>query len=591
MGRRGDVRDLAIVLAAALGARTLLFHHVGVWGDFGFWAYDSRMILQGRTPFVDFPGRSPLMVYVLAAVRDLAGMDASVLRWTVIGLWTLAGIPTYLIARHVHSHHAGLTAAVLFLLTPFSLVYGMWLNSQSLMVVLALTGLYVLLRRETPGAFVLAGGLFGLAFLSRRSVVVVPLAIGGYYIWEWTTTSRKLGRFRALARRGSLMTAAFLATLLVGYGLLAGLDPGLTWAVFQIDFVGLFYSNGRGTYPMVGVEVPAFQNSVSDPVPVLNWLCQVCGAWTARVGLQMVILGLPVFLLLWPYTRAVTARYFTQAEAEYTAGALGALALYALYLAVVNAYVMRALAVIAIAAMAIVVYRTSGPGLEDLVTRDRRLLVVVLAAIVAGYLYRNRRLHVYYMLDAWALWSVLAAVAAVEWWPQLDRSKRLAAVAVLAVAVVTSGAIAYPFTDLAVEDNRAGWFTPGNMDAYADDLDRRVQPGETVLTAHPSYVVASYASLPRNSSRVYMTAYLYNNTRLDHALYQWLLPRLRNDSIPVVVLDGLTRDLFRWNASAERLFEQYYCRVASADRLYNRTHASLYRYQPNGCAHRPRIEG
>lgn len=580
---------VAIILAAGLVARVLLFDQVGVWGDFGFWAYDSRMIMEGQTPFVDFPGRSPLMVYLLAVVRDLLGMDARVLRAVVIVLWVLAGVPTYLIARQLHSHRAGVVAAALLLLTPFSLVYGMWVNSQALMVLLSLSGLYTLLRSDRAAAFALSGSLFGLAYLSRRSVVVVPLTIGLYYVYEWARYSRSTDRFRELASRGSLMVLAFFGTLLVGYGAMVGYNPDLTLAIFRVDFVGLFYSNGRGTYPMVGVDVPAFQNSVGDPIPVVNALCQVCGAWTARVGLHMLLLGLPMFVLLWPYTRALTRRYYSTAETQYMYGALGALGVYAIYLAVTNGFMLRAIAVVIIGTMGVVAYHGDAVPPGELSSRDRRLVAVILAAVIVAYLYRNRRLHVYYMMDTWALWSILASLATVEAWQRYDPPARTVATVVVAAAIVTSGATAYPFMDVAVDDNEARWFTHDNLDEYRQDIDARTEPGDTVLTAHPSYVIASNASLPRNSSRLYYTAYLYNGTRLDRQLYSWLVPRLQNGTIPLVILGGLTMDLFRWNESAARAFTSSYCRVPSADRLYNRTGAALYRYQPSACDKRPTI--
>jgi len=123
---RRHALHLGALLALIVAVRYVLFPHVGIWGDAGFYIYDARLINRGLTPYVDFVGRSPLFNYAYAGVAQYAGNTMPVLRVFIAVFWVLCIFPVYYIAREIDGHAAGLAAAATMGLTPFMLVYGYW---------------------------------------------------------------------------------------------------------------------------------------------------------------------------------------------------------------------------------------------------------------------------------------------------------------------------------------------------------------------------------------------------------------------------------------------------------------------------------
>lgn len=158
---------------------------------------------------------------------------------------------------------------------------------------------------------------------------------------------------------------------------------------------------------------------------------------------------------------------------------------------------------------------------------------------------------------------------------------------VLAVVIVlgggTSMATGHPFSNVALDGNDDGWFTTENLDAYGDDLDGRLEPGEWVFSAHPAYVMESDdARLVFDRPRTHYFAITFQGTNVGDRQYQRLARAFANGSVPYAIVDNTTRNMLSWEGAffARKAFEDYYCRVDDDETqaLYNRTDATLYRY-------------
>lgn len=156
-------------------------------------------------------------------------------------------------------------------------------------------------------------------------------------------------------------------------------------------------------------------------------------------------------------------------------------------------------------------------------------------------------------------------------------------VATVALSIVVSFGGAYPLTNTLVYDNADGWFTTGNLNEYGDDLDGRLDNGDVIFSGHPAYVIESDdARLVFDRPRVHYFAVTFRGTSLGDQQYRELADTLNSGRVPYVINNDMTRNMLRWNGSgvARQAFLTNYCRVQDADaqRLYDRTNATLYEY-------------
>lgn len=420
---RRELTHLAGLLALAVLVRALLFDKVGVWGDAGFYVYDARLINAGQTPFVDFIGRSPLFNYLYAWVATWAGNSMQTLRAFVAAPWILTGIPVYAIGRELHSHRAGLAAAALLLLSPFMLVYAYWANTQSVMALTAACAVALLVWRRTTLTYGAAGVLFGLAFLSRRSVITVMLGLALWMALETYRSDRPLpSAFVERVGHGLALLAGFGVALVGLYGWMVGFDPGTTLALAETHAWGLISSNGRGGFPLITTAAaPSTQNEIDvGRIPIFNDVCQMCGAWTARTFAKTILATVPLVGPLAYYYRDWADRWFTDVERDYTLGIVGLLTVYGIVLAIQAGYYVRPVAILTLVLFAVVAFRTPAIDRDILYGRELSMLLLMLVGLTAGYLFRNRVVHTYYFADFVPFLAVVVGIIYVEAWRNTD---------------------------------------------------------------------------------------------------------------------------------------------------------------------------
>lgn len=405
---------VGFVLLLATLARLLLFNHVGVWGDAGFYTYDAMLINAGQVPYEDFIGRSPLFNYAYALTASVFGNTMGVLRAFIVVWWLVAALPVYAIGRWTHSHHAGIVAVVLFTLSPFILSYGFWANTQSVAAVLAVSAIAALVYRREWWTYLLAGGLIGAAFLSRRSVITIIGAVGLYTLWRMYR-NRDL---RPGVTHNTALVAGFGLVLFVGYLSLARGDVDLGLKFAETHGWGLITSSGRGGFPLISESAPAepLNRINSGRVPIFNDICQLCGQHTAKVFVKTTMAALVIVGPLLYYARDWIGRWFNETLKEYGAAMFGAVALYAVYVAITNLYFVRAGAVVALVGFGVVAFSSAPISRSVLYHPKMQLLLFILVGLAAGYLYRNRLIHTYYFADFLPYLAVVSGILYVEMW-------------------------------------------------------------------------------------------------------------------------------------------------------------------------------
>jgi hypothetical protein len=166
-------------------------------------------------------------------------------------------------------------------------------------------------------------------------------------------------------------------------------------------------------------------------------------------------------------------------------------------------------------------------------------------------------------------------------------------VAIIALSVIVTTATAYPLMNVVWYDNEGGWFTVNNLDDYGDDLETRIDRGEVLLTASPGYVMeANDVHMWEDRPRIHYFLITYKDTRYGDNIYHNLSNDLQSGSIEYVITNGMTRNMFTWNSSAEQAFESNYCYVddPEAQEMYERRNGNLWQYQENCTTRRPIIE-
>lgn len=579
-----DHRDFSILagfLLAAVIVRWLLFDLVGVWGDFGFYTYDARLIHQGETPFVDFLGRSPLFLYLYAAVVSLTGEYVRTLRWFAIFWYLATAVPVYLIGRKLFDRRVGAAALAFFLFTPFSIAFGVRASTQSMALFFSICGLYAVLHRQTSSWIALAGVLTGLGFLARQSMVALAGAVGLWLCWyglryDWSKKS--------LLARLSAFSAGWLGVVFIGY-LFVVRDLAMAVELFNQQVVGLVATNGRGGLPLIGVEFPEIQtNKPPGYVPILNDVFPQLHSRAARVFAHTIMSGAPLIALLLFYLRDWEHRYVDSWLFPYAAGALIALAGYGIVHALRAGYYSRPLAVAAFLGIATLAWSTGPLERARLYSQEAVLLLFVGGCLSLGYLVRDRMVANYYFLDFWPVVALLAGVITVLAYDRLDNPRRVAIAGCLAILVVTSGVTAQPLAGPTVDNDESQWFTMTNIPEYQDDLEQKVDDGGVVFTGHPTYVAGTDVTMPMDDPRIHYRMSTFATEKGPQwpaaEMYDHVSPRLANGTYEYLILDTMSARMLQYALDYDLLdhSDLEYCRVESADDLYADTGSILYEH-------------
>ncbi len=164
--------------------------------DEGYYALAARLVLQHKTPYLDFffP-QAPLLPYVYAGWLKLAGISwFSVRTFSALLTAILGGLMYSFVCRETGRWAAGIAAVVLF--ASSSLVFAWFpLVKTFALATLCLFLAYVILTRpsaSSPGWLLAVAGLFFGLSVDTRSYVVGISPV--FLWWIWRENSRRAGR-------------------------------------------------------------------------------------------------------------------------------------------------------------------------------------------------------------------------------------------------------------------------------------------------------------------------------------------------------------------------------------------------------------
>jgi Dolichyl-phosphate-mannose-protein mannosyltransferase len=179
-----------VLTAFLLQAGFFLFvaRHRLIDGDEGFYLLAARLVLQHKTPYLDFfYPQAPLLPYVYAAWLKVGGISWFVGRALAALLTTLIG--TMLFEQVYHETRSAAASATSVILFASSTLVFCWLPVVKTLSLATffLFASYVLLARlgDTGGAWLaaLSGVLFGLG-VDTRSYLIVVVPIFLWWIWR-----------------------------------------------------------------------------------------------------------------------------------------------------------------------------------------------------------------------------------------------------------------------------------------------------------------------------------------------------------------------------------------------------------------------
>jgi len=126
-----------------------------------------------------FLHRTPLFTLMMAGMLA-AGFDLYAVQVVNAGFGAISAALVYAIGARLFGRTVGITAGVLAAANPIGLAQQVQIQSDALSTALSLAGIWLLLRATEYGTLrpaLLAGVVFGLGYLARPPVAVLPLAL------------------------------------------------------------------------------------------------------------------------------------------------------------------------------------------------------------------------------------------------------------------------------------------------------------------------------------------------------------------------------------------------------------------------------
>jgi len=587
------LQQLFVVTLFGLAARLAVFRDVAVNGDSGLYLYDAKQLLWGRQIFIDFPSRSPIFEWALAAVVAVSDSPLVAGRSLMVSISVLLGIAVYVLACEVHSQRAGLAAAALFLLTPFSIVWGTWIKTEQAAALVTVLAFALALRhidRERVGYAVPAsiGVLFAVAWQIRRVAIVHIGAFCLFVLWyRWS----QMDDIRGTIRQATVVVAFSCAASTLIYLLVADGDLETAWNIFETHALALFLTDGQGSIGWTQLVNTQAVTAASGG-GLLAQLCQKCGANTLAVVHRTALVSLPLSVPLLVLVRSYTRREMPFWGDKAIPAMLGTLGLYATIQALRVGPLPRVFMGLAILGGVAAVWLAPPVPWRRLWRPKLALPIVVLVALAAGYLHRDRIIYVTYFQDFYPFLAVVAGVALAEyltvvsqstWTPgTLNRVQyRRLLTAVLLVTAVGAGATAtgaaYPYQPAGIPADSA-WHSINLDQQYGDDIADRTTEDAKILTAQPLYVVEADRKIAANLSRKFYAFQGWPRAAQTNETAGRVAAAIRSGEVPYAAIDNQAAYLFE-NETVREAFVNNYCRIDAP--LYNETNGALYEYRPN----------
>lgn len=629
---QSSTTQVTLLLAGALAVRLLVFDHVPVNYDTGFYLSDALRAVGGDVPLVDYRSRSPLYHYLLGGFVTLGGSPLTYGRTFMILTTTGLGLAVFALVKRIHTHRAALFAATIFLFTPFTIIWGTWVKTSPFAELIAVVGLIILLPHlddpsTRPRYTTAFGALLGAAFLIRRVVIVhaavVTLFLAAYRIRHHDE------RVAALVTAGTV-PATFACTVVAGYSVMAGGDLATT--IQLINYHALLMFPVDVSIPTSGGDAVVAASAVAQ----LLVFCGDCSDRTLLITLQIVAVSLPALLLAWAYFEPIVRTNQGAAELERLQALVPLVGLTLLALVVLaygqllvvlvvvafslsvsvttdlnsrseglaagtllllwaglfllqpevpsvpNPFLLVGISLGAAVGMVYVTKLLPNPPKDDYRSPQITLVVLLIGGIWLAYLVRDAKIFVIYFQDVFPYVAVVAGIGAKRLYENAEgvTVSRRTILALLVLGAIPSlimapyinahhGAVERPYDPFSEG-------TVSNVQSIGADINERTPPDATVFTAQPLYALESDAENYDSFSREYWLFIKIPYSAATNETVAELREAMRTGEIQYVVMESRTKGMMRQRPELQSTFRNNYCRIKTSERAYEVVGATLY---------------
>lgn len=568
---------LPVIITAGILVRILVVDTVAVNYDAGLYLYDAEQILAGRTPIVDYPTRSPLFHYLLALPLALGVDPIITARAFMIVISVSLGGAVYVAGARLHSKRAGWIAATLFLFSPVTLVWGLWLKTEQAASLVALVAIVLLLSKIrdhhlSRRILVGAGGLLGAAFLIRRIVIVHLVLVGVILIYyRWRHAPRPIRT--TLSEALTIYSGAIIA-LAVGYGILAWPSFGMFPEIVRQHFVALF-TGGSGT-GVAWVDLPSSgPPSATDDAGLFRPLRPPYLDRSVTVAVQTVAIGLPMIVPLAVVTFALANRlgdHLPVDVADYAGVVLGLVAFaWFLKLRTLFPFPRSALLLIGVLCGISLLWYLPTPEFDRIWTVNQGAMAFVAIGVAGAYLARDRVVFITYAQDIFPYLAVIAGAALAELSiTEFHRYAIRGGVLILLVFAAVGMLFAVPFFPAqpgSIPDGETPvtlQIAPSEAREAGNELRARTKPGEAVFTTQPLYAVAADRPVVANFSRKYWILKRRPDAAISGRIRAQISDEITQRKVPYALSEVRTRIIMRRNPQLERTIDAQFCQTTTS---------------------------
>ena len=629
---------ILLILIAGLLIRIALFDTVAVNADIGLYLYDARSLATGQIPMVDYPSRSPLFLALLSLVMQ-SGLDPlTAARGLMIVNALLGGFGVYRLTTALADQRSGEYAAAIFLFVPLSLFWGMWLKTETVLVVL----LVHQLARFTPQLdhsnvptkeLLLMGFVLGAGFLIRRTALFYALTIAIVYFYYRVRSNNHL-IFKETAAVG-IMGFSTLSTILIGY---LGISRGDLAATAELTGKHLFDSLGFSTaslteshaiFLLTGFliltvasifvykkEVRGNTSGLKNVEPlvlissVVVWMyffllstpqfqsCLVCSPREWQIVAEIGYVSLPIFLfimfIIGKGLPRISAKTSNENIRKIVVGTFYGLLLWIVYWFLNTLYGVSlpfheyhipgllTAQVGALTLFAILIFiRAPELNWKENWSAEHTLVLTIVVAISLIYLYRDRVLFIGYAQEILPFVSVFIGIGIAIITRQSSKLTKNGVLSILLLAVIL-GSLASPV----IISNVGGIVQPYNPDQgtvtslqeAGEIIENQTPEDGVIFTAQPIYALQSDRTNLGDFSRQF---WQYKYSDGDQNMTNTIVEGLQNQRADAIVIERRGRIVLRESPQIEDAFRQNYC--WANDPAIEKVNAELYLPQSSGC--------
>jgi 4-amino-4-deoxy-L-arabinose transferase-like glycosyltransferase len=225
---------LSLAVLALLTRLPYFFVDVIDWDESTF-ILMGHSLLNGFLPYTHIWDLKPPAIFFLFAGVISLGDDVVMVRITATILVLATASMVYALAKRIHSHGAGVFAAIVYILAMSATASGQAMTSEVIATLPVLTALWLLIsRREGLGWYVLIGALLSVATLVRLNLAFVVIAVAVLIpVYEHSRgIVRCVRTWVAYAMGGILVLLAFIAPYALN-----GSFPLFWYSVFEAPFL------------------------------------------------------------------------------------------------------------------------------------------------------------------------------------------------------------------------------------------------------------------------------------------------------------------------------------------------------------------